>query len=101
MTAFLQRPIEGEWPYVWIDATYVKVRQDHRMAAGVDGLFRHKTRPASIAPLKSAVIDSVVSLTLTVPPGETTHWTAAMMAAASNISSSCRFQEGCSASAKA
>ncbi len=25
--AFLQRPIEGEWPYLWIDATYVKVRQ--------------------------------------------------------------------------
>ena len=28
MNALLQRPIEGEWPYVWIDATYVKVRQD-------------------------------------------------------------------------
>jgi putative transposase len=25
--AFLARPIEGEWPYLWIDATYVKVRQ--------------------------------------------------------------------------
>ena len=24
--AFLNRPIEGDWPYVWIDATYVKVR---------------------------------------------------------------------------
>ena len=24
--AFLDRPIEGEWPYLWIDATYVKVR---------------------------------------------------------------------------
>jgi len=24
--SFLARPIEGEWPYVWIDATYVKVR---------------------------------------------------------------------------
>ena len=58
------------------------------MAAGVDGLLRDKTRPSRIAPLKSAVIDSVVSLTLTVPPGETTHWTAAMMAAASNISAS-------------
>ena len=58
------------------------------MAAGVDGLLRDKTRPSRIAPLKSAVIDSVVSLTLTVPPGETTHWAAAMMAAASNISAS-------------
>ena len=25
--AFLNRPIEGDWPYLWIDATYVKVRQ--------------------------------------------------------------------------
>lgn len=28
--AFLERPIEGDWPYLWIDATYVKVRQDKR-----------------------------------------------------------------------
>ena len=26
---FLSRPIEGEWPYVWRDATYVKARRDH------------------------------------------------------------------------
>src|SRR3954468_22135758 len=25
--AFLGRPIEGEWPYLWIDATYVQVRE--------------------------------------------------------------------------
>jgi len=25
--AFLNRPIEGDWPYLWLDATYVKVRQ--------------------------------------------------------------------------
>jgi putative transposase len=25
--AFLNRPIEGEWPYLWLDATYIKVRQ--------------------------------------------------------------------------
>ena len=24
--AFLDRPIEGDRPYLWIDATYVKVR---------------------------------------------------------------------------
>ena len=29
--AFLTRPIEGEWPYVWLDATYVKVRQNGRI----------------------------------------------------------------------
>jgi transposase-like protein len=26
---FLRRPIEGEWPYLWLDATYVKARRDH------------------------------------------------------------------------
>jgi transposase-like protein len=29
--AFLDRPIEGDWPYVWIDATYLKVRQVGRV----------------------------------------------------------------------
>ena len=28
---FLERPIEGDWPYLWIDATYVKVRQAGRI----------------------------------------------------------------------
>ncbi len=31
--AFLTRPIEGEWPYLWIDATYLKVRQDGRIVS--------------------------------------------------------------------
>ena len=25
--AFLNRPIEDEWPYLWLDATYIKMRQ--------------------------------------------------------------------------
>ena len=25
--AFLDRPLEGEWPYLWIDATYIKTRE--------------------------------------------------------------------------
>src|ERR1700739_1955489 len=29
--AFRHRPIEGDWPYVWLDATYVKVRQNGRI----------------------------------------------------------------------
>ncbi|TGD95956.1 IS256 family transposase [Methylobacterium nonmethylotrophicum] len=33
VNAFLDRPIEGEWPYLWIDATYVKVRQNHRIVS--------------------------------------------------------------------
>ncbi len=31
--AFLNRPIEGDWPYLWIDATYVKVRQAGRIVS--------------------------------------------------------------------
>ena len=31
--AFLSRPIEGDWPYLWIDATYVKVRQAGRIVS--------------------------------------------------------------------
>ena len=31
VNAFLNRPIEGEWRYVWIDATYVRVRQGGRI----------------------------------------------------------------------
>lgn len=30
---FLDRPIEGDWPYLWIDATYVKVRQTGRIVS--------------------------------------------------------------------
>jgi transposase-like protein len=31
--AFLNRPLEGNWPYVWLDATYVKVRQAGRIVS--------------------------------------------------------------------
>ena len=27
------RPIEGEWPYLWLDATYVKARRDHHIVS--------------------------------------------------------------------
>jgi len=30
---FLSRPIEGEWPYLWLDATYVRVRQAGRVVS--------------------------------------------------------------------
>ncbi|MBM3487871.1 MAG: IS256 family transposase, partial [Alphaproteobacteria bacterium] len=33
VNAFLSRPIEGEWPYLWLDATYVKARRDHRIVS--------------------------------------------------------------------
>jgi putative transposase len=31
--AFLERPIEGDWPYLWIDATYVKSRRGGRIVS--------------------------------------------------------------------
>src|ERR1700710_2949312 len=44
VNTFLNRPLEGEWPYLWLDATYVKVRQAGRIvsvaviiAVGVNG----------------------------------------------------------------
>ena len=33
VNAFLDRPIEGDWPYLWIDATYMKVREAGRIVS--------------------------------------------------------------------
>ena len=33
VNAFLQRPVEGDWPYLWIDATWLKVRESHRIVS--------------------------------------------------------------------
>src|SRR5690606_27420213 len=33
VNAFLNRPIERDWPYLWIDATYVKVREAGRIVS--------------------------------------------------------------------
>ena len=29
----LDRPLEGEWPYLWLDATYIKVRRSGRIVS--------------------------------------------------------------------
>ena len=60
--------------------------QERFMEEGFDGLLRDMTRPSRIPPLGADVAKRVVALTLTNPPGETTHWTGAMMAKASGIS---------------
>jgi len=31
--AFLKRPLEGDWPYLWLDATYLKVREGGRIVS--------------------------------------------------------------------
>src|SRR6187397_1044547 len=33
VTTFLERPIEGEWPYLWLDATYLKQREGGRIVS--------------------------------------------------------------------
>jgi putative transposase len=55
--AFLSRPIEGDWPYLWIDATYVKVRQNGRIvsvaviiAVGVNNDGRREVLGLDIGP---------------------------------------------------
>ena len=60
--------------------------QERFMQAGVDGLRRDKTRRSRIPPLGAAVAARVIALTQQDPPGETTHWTAGMMAKTAGIS---------------
>ena len=57
VNAFLDRPLEGEWPYVWLDATYVKVRQNGRIvsvavivAVGVNSDGRREVLGMDIGP---------------------------------------------------
>jgi transposase-like protein len=54
---FLERPIEGDWPYLWIDATYIKVRQNGRIvsvaaiiAVGVNSDGRREVLGMDIGP---------------------------------------------------
>ena len=34
VNGFLTRPLAGEWPYLWLDATYLKVRATGRIVSG-------------------------------------------------------------------
>jgi putative transposase len=60
--AFLDRPLEGDWPYVWIDATYVKVRRNHRIvsvavivAVGVNADGRREVLGMDIGPSEAEI----------------------------------------------
>jgi putative transposase len=57
MKAFLSRPIEGDWPYLWVDATYVKARESGRIvsaavivAVGVNSDGRREVLGMDIGP---------------------------------------------------
>jgi transposase len=60
--------------------------QERFMRSGVAGLLRDKTRKSRIPPLPASVHARTIALTQGDPPGEATHWTAAMMAQAAGIS---------------
>jgi putative transposase len=54
---FLNRPLEGDWPYVWLDATYLKVREAGRIvsvaaiiAVGVNSDGRREVLGLDIGP---------------------------------------------------
>jgi transposase-like protein len=55
--AFLNRPLEGDWPYLWLDATYLKVREAGRVisvavtvAVGVNSAGRREILGLAIGP---------------------------------------------------
>jgi putative transposase len=57
IAAFLNRPLEGDWPYLWLDATYVKVRENGRIvsvavivAVAVSGNGRREVLGLAIGP---------------------------------------------------
>lgn len=54
---FLDRPIEGDWPYLWVDTAYVKVLQNGHagpvavtIAVGVNGDRRREVLRRGAAP---------------------------------------------------
>jgi transposase-like protein len=54
---FLERPLEGDWPYLWLDATYLKVRASGRIvsvavivAVGVNTQGRREVLGMAIGP---------------------------------------------------
>jgi putative transposase len=57
VASFLTRPLEGDWPYLWLDATYLKVRQNGRIvsvatiiAVGVNSDGRREVLGLDIGP---------------------------------------------------
>jgi putative transposase len=52
--AFLDRPLAGEWPYLWLDATYLKQREGGRIG-------RPRTRPGGLSEIPSAIDTSLLA----------------------------------------
>src|SRR3954469_13474640 len=72
VNAFLERPLGGEWPYLWLDATYLKVREGGRIvsvaaiiavAVSTDGrreIVRLGIGPSEAEPFWSSFIKALV-----------------------------------------
>ncbi len=46
---FLTRPLEGDWPCVWLDATYAKVREAGRIVAKASPSRWASTAPSGLS----------------------------------------------------
>ncbi len=60
VNAFPERPIEDDWPYLWADTTYVKVRHNGPIASvavitavGVNSNGRRKVLSMDTGPLEA------------------------------------------------
>jgi len=58
--AFLERPLEGVWPYLWLDATYLKARDGERVvsracvvAVGAGGEGRREVLGLAVGPAET------------------------------------------------
>jgi transposase len=69
-----------------VSKTVVWRWQARFMEEGVAGLLRDKTRPARVPRLADVAAERIVALTLSGPPGETTHWTGRVMAKVAGVS---------------
>ena len=62
VNSFLDRPLDGEWPYIWLDATYLKTRENGRVvsvaaiiATGVNTEGRREILGLGLGPSEAAV----------------------------------------------
>ena len=76
----------GSWRLTDKPKTRVWRWRERFAREGFDGLPRDRTRPSRIKPLGDAAAARAAAPTLDDPPGETAHWTGALMAKATGVS---------------
>ena len=57
VNAFLERPIEGEWRYLWLDATYLTVRDGGRIVSVAAIIVSLRRRPPGRASVDRGTIE--------------------------------------------